>query len=86
VTATVVDLIRWFYLNSRCRFESLPNNPTDLEKLANDLQVPLAYGIDIALGQQCIRDKPGSFRWRAPLILIALLYALIVGTRFVSPF
>jgi hypothetical protein len=35
------------------RFQSLPNNPTELEKLAHDLQIPLAftyraYGIDAA--------------------------------------
>lgn len=83
--STVASSIRWLYLNFRYRLRSLPNNPTELEKLAKDLQIPLAftyrvYGIDSALAQQRIRENLNSFRWSAPLVVITLFCALIIGT------
>jgi hypothetical protein len=77
--------IRWLCLNFRYRVRPLPDDPTELEKLAKDLQIPLAftyrvYGIDAALAQQRIRENLASFRWSAPLVLTTLFSALIVGT------
>jgi len=77
--------IRWLWLNLRYRFWSLPNNPTELERLAKDLQISLAFtykahGIDAALAKQRIRENLDSFRWSAPLVLTTLFFALIVGT------
>jgi hypothetical protein len=56
-----------------------------LEKIAMDLKVPLAFtyrahGLDVALAQQRIRENLHSFRWSAPLVLTTLLSALVIGT------
>jgi hypothetical protein len=80
----VKDFIRWLHLNFKYRFQSLPNDPTELEKLANDLQIPLAFtykahGIDAALAQQRIYESLSSFRWSAPLILVVLSFVLMIG-------
>jgi hypothetical protein len=85
MAATIITSIRWLYLNFRYRCQSLPDDPTKLEKLANDLRIPLAftyraYGIDAALAQQRIRENLASFRWSAPLVLTTLFSALVVGT------
>ena len=77
-------VIRWLYLNFKYRVLSLPNNPTELEKLAKDLQIPLAFtyrahGLDAALAQQRIRKNLPSFRWSAPLVLVVLFFALMIG-------
>jgi hypothetical protein len=81
---STIASIRWLYLNFRYRLKPLPTDPTELEKLAKDLQIPLAftyraYGID-ALAQQRIRENLDSFRWSAPLLVTTLFCALIVGT------
>ena len=54
--------IRWLYLNFRYRFQPLPNDPAELEKLAKNLQIPLAFtyranGIDPELAKQRIREN-----------------------------
>jgi hypothetical protein len=59
-------LLRRLYLNFWYRFRPLPNDPTELEKLAKDLQIPLdftyrAKGIDPELAKQCIREKLAFF-------------------------
>jgi hypothetical protein len=55
----------------RYRFRSLPNNPTELENLAHDLQIPLAftyraYGID-ATGQEITVAAPEA-PWTGQII------------------
>jgi hypothetical protein len=85
VAATVIASVRWLCLNFRYRVRPLPDYPTELEKLAKDLQIPLAFtykahGIDAALAQQRISENLASFRWSAPLVLTTLFSALIVGT------
>jgi len=80
-------ILRWLYLNFRYRVWPLPNNPAKLEKLAKDLQIPLAFtyraqGIDSALAQQRIRERLNSFRWSAPLVIAVLCFSLLVGTLF----
>jgi hypothetical protein len=83
--STLASSIRWLCLNFRYRFKPLPTDPTELEKLAKDLQIPLAftyraYGIDPALAKQRIHETLNSFRWSAPLVVTTLFCALIVGT------
>ena len=85
MATTAMVSIRWLYLNFRYRFQSLPNNPTELEKLAKHLQIPLAFtymahGLVVELAKQRIREDLDSFRWSAPLVLTTLFFALIVGT------
>ena len=85
MASTFVGLIRWLHLNFRYRLRPLPNEPTELGKLAKTLQVPLAFtyrahGLDVELAQQRIRENLDSFRWSAPLVLTTLFFALIVGT------
>jgi hypothetical protein len=77
--------VRWLCLNFRYRVRSLPEDPFELEKLAQGLQIPLAFtdkahGIDAALAQHRIRKNLASFRWSAPLVLTTLFSALIIGT------
>jgi len=77
VGSTFVALIRWLQLNFRYRLRPLPNDSTELEKLAKNLQVPLAFtyrthGLDVELAQQRIRENLDSFRWSAPLVLTTL--------------
>jgi hypothetical protein len=61
--STVVSSLRWLYLNFGYRLKPLP---TELERVAKDLQIPLAftyraYGIDPVLAQQRIRENLDSF-------------------------
>ena len=49
-----------------------------------DLRVPLAFtyrahGLDVALAQQRIQESLKSFRWSAPLVLVVLSFALMIG-------
>ncbi len=76
-------VLRWLYLNFRCRARPLPNDRTELEKLANGLQISLAFtykadGLDTTLAQQRIRETLNSFRWIAPLAIAGLCLALVV--------
>jgi hypothetical protein len=76
-------VIRWLYLNLKYRLWSLPTEPAQLEKLAMDLNVPLAftyraYGLDMALAQQRINKCLKSFRWSAPLVLVGESVGLII--------
>jgi hypothetical protein len=78
-------VIRWLYLNLKYRLWSLPTEPAQLEKIATDLKVPLAftyraYGLDVALAQQRIHESLKSFRWSAPLILVVLSFVLMIGS------
>jgi hypothetical protein len=80
-------LIRWLYLNLRYRVGRLPQDPADLEKLAIDLRIPLAFtyranGLDITLAQQRIHKNLNSFRWLAPLAIAGLFFALLVTALY----
>jgi hypothetical protein len=77
-------VIHWLCLNFKYRFWSLPTDPPTLEKIAMDLKVPLAFtykahGLDVALAQQRIHESLKSFRWSAPLALVVLSLALLIG-------
>lgn len=78
------SVTRWLYLNIKYRVGALPNDAVTLEKLANELQIPLAftyraYGLDITLVQKRIRESLNSFRWIAPLVLcFALMVTIII--------
>jgi hypothetical protein len=85
------SVLRWLYLNFRYRVCPLPNHPAKLEKLAKDLQIPLAFtyrahGIDAVLAQQRIREKLSSFQWSAPLAIAVLCFSLLVGATLSSCF
>src|SRR5262245_33117823 len=85
MASTLVAFIRWLHLNFRYRLRPLPNEPTEIGKLAKIIQVPLsftytAHGLDVELAQQRIRENLDSFRWSAPLVLTTLFFALIVST------
>jgi hypothetical protein len=80
----MVRVVRWLYLNLRYRVWPLPKDPATLEKLARDLQVPLAFtykahGLDVILAQQRIHESLNSFRWIVPLSIAVLCFALIVA-------
>jgi hypothetical protein len=77
-------LLYWLYLNLKYRIWSLPTDPVLLQKIATSLKVPLAFtyrahGLDVTLVQQRIHENLKSFPWTAPLALIALSFALIMG-------
>jgi hypothetical protein len=62
------SLVCWIYLNLKYRLWRLPTEPVRLEKIAIDLNVPLAFtykwhGLDVALAQQRIRECLKSFGW-----------------------
>jgi hypothetical protein len=70
-------VIYWLYLNFKYRLWPLPTQPVELEKIAMDLKVPLAFtyrahGLDVTLAQQRIHESLKSFRWSAPLVLVVL--------------
>jgi hypothetical protein len=49
-----------------------------------NLKVPLAFtyrarGLDVTLAQQRIHECLKSFRWSAPLVLVVLAFALMIG-------
>jgi hypothetical protein len=77
-------VIRWLYLNFKYRVSPLPTDSGSLQKIAMDLKVPLAFtyrmhGLDVALAQQRIHGCLKSFRWSAPLVLVLISFALIIG-------
>jgi hypothetical protein len=77
-------VIRWLYLNFKYRVWPLPTDPANLEKIAMDLKVPLgftyrAHGLDVTLAQRRIHECLKSFRWSAPLVLVVLSFALMIG-------
>jgi hypothetical protein len=77
-------VVRWLYLNFKYRVWPLPTDPASLKKIAMDLKVPLAFtytwhGLDVALAQQRIHECLKSFRWSAPLVLVLLSFALVIG-------
>jgi hypothetical protein len=77
-------LFYWLYLNLKYRIRSLPTDPVLLQKIAMDLKIPLAFtyrmhGLDVALAQQRIHESLKSFRWTAPLVLVVLSFALMIG-------
>src|SRR5262249_26361275 len=64
------SLVCWVYLNLKYRLRPLPTDPVHLEKIAIDLNVPLAFtykwhGLDVALAQERIHECLKSFQWRA---------------------
>jgi len=77
-------MLHWFFLFIKYQIWPLPKDPAELKKLANDLQVPLAYartthGLDTALVQTSIRETLKSFRNDAPyvaLFLVAIFVAI----------
>ena len=78
------SLVCWVYLNLKYRLWPLPTDPIHVEKIAIDLNVPLAFtykwhGLDVALAQQRIHECIKSFRWSAPLVLVVLSVALIIS-------
>jgi hypothetical protein len=80
-------VIRWLYLSFKYRLWPLPIVPVELEKIAMDLNVPLAFtyraqGLDVTLAQQRIRESLKSFRWNAPLFLVVLSFALMIAVSF----
>jgi hypothetical protein len=80
----VPPVIRWLYLNFKYRLWPLPADPIQLQKIATDLNVPLAFtyrwhGLDVALAQQRIHECLKSFRWSAPLVLVVLSFALMIS-------
>jgi hypothetical protein len=77
-------VIRWLYLNFKYRVWPLPTDSASLQKIAMDLKVPLAFtyrvhGLDVALARQRIHECLKSFRWSAPLVLVLLSLALVIG-------
>ena len=78
------SLVCWVYLNLKYRLWPLPTDPVHLEKIAIDLNAPLAFtykwhGLDVALAQERIHECLKSFRWRAPLLLLVLSVTLIIS-------
>ena len=58
--------LRRLYLSFWYRFRPLPNDPTELEKLAKNIQIPMAFiyrakGLDPELAKLRIREKLASF-------------------------
>jgi hypothetical protein len=75
-------VVYWLYLNLKYRF--WPTDPVQTKNIAINLKVPLAYtyrahGLDAALAQQRIHESLKSFRWSAPLALVVLSCALMIG-------
>src|SRR5262249_1030777 len=78
------SLVCWVYLNLKYRLRPLPTDPVHLEKIAIDLNVPLAFtykwqGLDVALAQERIHECLKSFQWRAPPVLLVPSVALLIG-------
>ena len=66
-------ITRWLYLNFKYRICPLPTDPASLEKVAKNLNIPLAFtytwhGLDVTLAQQRIRENLNSFRWIVTLV------------------
>ena len=82
-------VIRWLYLNIKYRVCALPNEPATLQKLAMNLNIPLAFtyratGLDMTLAQQRIHESLNSFRWISPLAIAGLCFALIVAALILN--
>src|SRR5215475_11130248 len=76
-------ITRWLYLNFKYQICPLPTDPASLEKVAKNLNIPLAFtytwhGLDVTLAQQRIRENLNSFRWIAPLVITVVCFALII--------
>jgi hypothetical protein len=74
------SVIRWLYLNIKYRVCALPNEPGTLQKLAMNLNVPLAFtyratGLDMTLAQQRIHESLNSFS-------VDVVIALVMLTRW----
>jgi hypothetical protein len=83
----MISLIRWLYLNYKYRIFPLPNDPFRLQKPAADLNISLAYtykryGMDVPLVQQRITQRLNFLAWSAPLSIVMLCLALMVGAVF----
>jgi hypothetical protein len=83
------SLACWIYLNLKNRLRPLPTDPANLEKIAKDLKVPLAFtyrahGLNVALAQLRIYESLNSFRWSAPLVLAALSLVLMISCSLES--
>src|SRR5215813_14014620 len=82
-------ITRRLYLNFKYRICPLPTDPASLEKVAKNLNIPLAFtyrwhGLDVTLAQQRIRENLNSFRWIAPLAIAVVCFALIVTALWVK--
>ena len=84
-------ITRWLYLNFKYQICPLPTDPASLEKVAKNLNIPLAFtytwhGLDVTLAQQRIRENLNSFRWIATLVITVVCFALIITALWVKFF
>ena len=86
-------MLHWFFLSIKYQIWPLPTDPTELRKLAIDLQIPLAYAnattshrVDTSLVQGIIRERLKSFRKDSPYVLLFLAVVFSVLALFVYLF